>query len=172
LTRRDRLSGAAAEWKTGSMRLTITTPPISPKRINTADSKGEPQWLVSGSGAMRTLACCEGRWSMLRRTPALSQLSDRRAAPASTGALQQFLIKLLHDLRLAVLFLRAQSNAASPFGALHLGFGRLVVEAVPYVADACWRCVRHTCLLRKCGPSGKQERAEQSYCRNKNGSAR
>jgi hypothetical protein len=36
----------------------------------------------------------------------------------------------------------AQSNAAGPFGALHLGFDRLVVEAAPYVADACWCFVR------------------------------
>ena len=56
-------------------------------------------------------------------------------------ALQQFLVELLHDLRLAALLLRARSDAAGPFGALHLGFGRLVVEAAPYVADACWRFV-------------------------------
>ncbi len=108
---------------------------------------------------------------MLRGTLAVSLLSGRRAGPASTGAHQQFLIEMLHDLRLAALFLRARSDAASPFGALHLGFGRLMVEAAPYVADACWRFVRPTCLLRKCDPSGKKERAEQRYCRNQYGSA-
>lgn len=98
-------------------------------------------------------------------------LSGRRVSPAGAGAPQHFLIQLLHDLRFLGFLLRAGSDAESPFGALHLGFGRLVVETAPYVANACWRFARRMCLLCKCGPDGKKERGEQKYCRNQNGSA-
>src|ERR1700733_12728792 len=87
----------------------------------------------------------------------------------SAGVRQQLLIELLHRLRLAALLLRVRSDAASPFGTLHLGFGRLMVQAVPYVANACWRLVRRKCLVRKCGPSRKQEHAEQRYDCNQSG---
>ena len=85
-------------------------------------------------------------------------LSGGRAGSANAGGLQHFLIQLPHDPRFAGLLLRARSDAESPFGALHLGFGRLVVEAAPYVANACWRFARRMCLLRKCGPSGRGAR--------------
>jgi hypothetical protein len=98
-------------------------------------------------------------------------LSGGRAGSANAGGLQHFLIQLRHDPRFAGLLLRARSDAESPFGALHLGFGRLVVEAAPYVANACWRFAWRMCLLRQCGPSGKKERGEQKCCRDQNGSA-
>ena len=95
-------------------------------------------------------------------------LSGRAAGPASAGAQQHFLIQLLHDLRFAGLLSRARSDADSPLGTLHLGFGRLVVEAAPYGTDARWHFARRMRLLRECGPSEKKERGEQKYCRNQN----
>jgi hypothetical protein len=100
----------------------------------------------------------------------VAMLSGRRVGPANAGALQHFLIQLLHDLRLAGLLLRARGDAGGPFGDLHLGFSRLVVEAAPYVADACWRVAWRICPSRTCGPSGKKERGDQKHCRNQNGS--
>jgi hypothetical protein len=106
-----------------------------------------------------------------RDADGLSASGRRRGLCASVWALQQFLVELLHDLRLAPLLLRARSDAVGPFGALDLGFGRLVVEAAPYVADACRRFVWCRCLSRKGGPSGKNERADQGYCCSQNGCA-
>jgi len=88
------------------------------------------------------------------------RLFGYRAGHVGTGILQQFLVKLSQDPRIAALLLCAWSNPASPFGALHLGFGRLVIEAAPYIVYACWGFVRHTCLLRPCDPDGKKEYAE------------
>ncbi|HUB49489.1 MAG TPA: hypothetical protein VMB73_31335 [Acetobacteraceae bacterium] len=98
-------------------------------------------------------------------------IEPRRWSSASASAPQQLLVDLLHDPRFAALFLRARGDAAGPFGALHLGFGRLMSEAAPYIVDACWRFVWGRCLSRKSGPSGKNERAEQGYSCSQNGCA-
>lgn len=97
-------------------------------------------------------------------------LSGRRASTVSVGIRQQFLTEPPYDLRFTASFLCARSDATSPFGASHLEFGRLVVEAVPYVANTYSRFVRRTSLSCKCSPSGKQDRAQQSYCRNRHSS--
>ncbi len=99
------------------------------------------------------------------------QIRSSLAAIYSPGVLQYFLIELLHNPRLVALFWRTWSNATSPFGALDLGFDRLVVEAAPYIVDPCWSFVAQTCLLRTRDPSGKKVHAEQSYCHNHNCSA-